>query len=128
MKAKHILQLVLGIAFAVTFSKGASAQEFRFQLGGDQFRFERGDNRGNDGKRASCIVYSQMAVVQAEANRKFNCGYSGPGWNSEARDHFRWCRFVRRESIATATRDRAVDLQRCFDRMGDFDDDKWDRR
>ena len=38
--------------------------------------------------------------------------------------HFRWCRFVPRRQIADEQHGRSVELQRCFDRLGDFDDDR----
>jgi hypothetical protein len=106
----------------------ASAQDLRFQFDPEHFRFEREDRRANEGKRASCSVYAQIAVVQAEANRRFNCGYRGGAWETDDRAHFRWCRFVSREAIRHATRGRSEDLQHCFDRMGDFDDEGADRR
>jgi hypothetical protein len=102
----------------------AFAQELRLQIGPGEFRFDREDERANEGKRASCEVYAQISVVQAEANRRYNCGYSGERWDVSARTHFHWCRYVRRETIAHEFRDRAIDLQRCFDRMGDFDDER----
>jgi hypothetical protein len=87
------------------------------------FRFERKDPRANvEGKRASCEVYARIALVQADANRKFRCGFSGPRWTSDALAHFRWCRFVPRSSIREEQRARAQDLQACFDRLGDFDE------
>jgi hypothetical protein len=61
--------------------------------------------------------------VQADANRRYNCGYAGDRWDTEARRHFHWCRFARREEVRHVLRDRAEDLQRCFDRMGDFDEE-----
>lgn len=102
----------------------AFAQEFRLQIGPGEFRFGPDDERANEGKRASCEVYAQISAVQAEANRRYNCGYSGERWDVSARTHFHWCRYVPRETIAHEFRDRAIDLQRCFDRMGDFDDDR----
>jgi hypothetical protein len=118
-KAGAIMALIAGVAIAASIP--AFSQGFRFRFDGDE--------RGNvEGKRASCEVYAQVAVVQAEANRKLRCGYAGGRWDTNPEPHFRWCRFVRRETIALEARDRAVELQRCFDRMGDFDDDRWDRR
>jgi hypothetical protein len=106
---------------AVAFSASANAQGF-------SFRFDRDEQGNREGKRASCEVYARIAVVQAESNRRYNCGYQGGRWGTDPRPHFQWCRFVRRASIANELRERAVDLQRCFDRLGDFDDDRWDRR
>jgi hypothetical protein len=126
---KTFLALTLALSVVAT---GASAQGFRFEGpggGGFSFRFGPDDRRGDvEGKRASCEVYAQLAQVQAQANRRYRCGYYGGRWDENPEPHFRWCRFVRRESLAFELRERAVDLQRCFDRLGDFDDDSWDRR
>ena len=107
----------------------AEAQTFRRDRdGGFSFRFDRDDRRGEvEGKRASCEVYARIAQVQADANRRFRCGFRGPGWVSDLQPHFRWCRFVPRRRIAEEQRNRAEELQRCFDRLGDFDDDRWSR-
>jgi hypothetical protein len=87
------------------------------------YRFERQDPRANvEGKRASCEVYGRIALVQADANRKFRCNFRGPRWSSDAQAHFRWCRFVPRSSIRDEQRARAQELQECFDRLGDFDE------
>jgi len=96
----------------------ADAQEFRF-------RFEQGDRRGEaEGKRANCEVYARIAVVQAEANSKFRCGYTDPRWGLDLGSHFRWCRFARRDVLLESQRSRAIDLQRCFEKLGDFDEDR----
>ena len=87
------------------------------------------DERGNvEGKRAACETYARVAQVQAEANRKYRCGYTGPRWEMEVEPHFRWCRHVRRESLGMEARERAGELQRCFDRLGDFDDEAFEHR
>lgn len=92
------------------------------------FRFND-DERGNvEGKRAACETYARIALVQAEANRKYRCGYTGPRWAIEVEPHFRWCRHVRREALGVEARDRAGELQRCFDRLGDFDDEAFEHR
>jgi hypothetical protein len=104
------------------------AQSIRIEGPLGSFRFDH-DDRGNvEGKRASCEVYSQIAQVQVEANRKYHCGYDGPRWASNPEAHFRWCRYVRRETLGAELRGRAIDLQQCFDRLGDFDDDRYERR
>lgn len=108
---------------------GAAAQSVRIGPdGGFTFKFGRDDRRGDvEGKRASCEVYSRIAVVQAQANQRFRCGLRGPAWNDDPRPHFQWCRYVPRQRIAIEQRNRSEELQRCFDRLGDFDDDKWGR-
>ncbi|MGO9174316.1 MAG: hypothetical protein ACLP7P_20455 [Rhodomicrobium sp.] len=109
---------------AVALPGLSSAQGLRLQIGPGEFRFEREDERANEGKRASCEVYAQISAVQAEANRKYNCGYSGERWDVSTHPHFGWCRFARRESLRLQVKERAEDLQRCFDRMGDFDEER----
>ena len=108
----------------------AGAQTLRLDRdGGFSFKFGRDDRRGEvEGKRASCEVYARIAVVQADANNRFRCGLRGPAWNADPGPHFQWCRFVPRQRIAEEQRNRSADLQRCFDRLGDFDDDRWGRR
>jgi hypothetical protein len=97
--------------------------------GGFSFKFGRDDRRGDvEGKRASCEVYARIAVVQADAAKRFRCGLRGPAWNDDPGPHFQWCRFVPRRRIAEEQRNRADELQRCFDKLGDFDDDRWGGR
>ncbi len=130
MKTLAVLTTLIlaAIMAAAAFPVLSSAQGLRLQIGPGEFRFDREDDKANEGKRASCEVYAQISVVQAEANRRYNCGYGGERWDVSAHTHFRWCRFVRRETIGHELGDRARDLQRCFDRMGDFDDDRGERR
>lgn len=113
----------------VLVAGAATAQSIRIDRdGGFSFRFGRDDRRGDvEGKRASCEVYARIAVVQAEANRRFRCGMRGPAWTDDVRPHFQWCRYVPRRRIAEEQRHRAEHLQSCFDRLGDFDDDRWGR-
>ena len=108
----------------------AHAQTLRLDRdGGFWFKFGRDDRRGDvEGKRASCEVYARIAVVQAEANSRFRCGLRGPAWVADAKPHFQWCRYVPRRKIAEEQRSRADELQLCFDRLGDFDDDDRGRR
>ena len=120
--------LLASLTAAVAFPAASFAQELRFNFDPEHFRFEQDDHRANEGKRAACSVYAQIAVVQADANRRFNCGYQGARWENDARPHFRWCRYALREAVRHETRERSEDLQRCFDRMGDFDEERAERR
>jgi hypothetical protein len=119
----------LVITLLVLITGAAAAQTLRLDRdGGFSFRFGRDDRRGDvEGKRASCELYARIAVVQADANARFRCGLRGPAWVSDPAPHFRWCRFVPRGRIAQEQRGRADELQRCFDRLGDFDDDRGSR-
>ena len=113
-RAGAVLAFAAGLCVAASLP--ALSQDFKF-------RYE-GDERGNiEGKRAGCEVYAKIAQVQAEANRKYNCGYNGQRWEIEVEPHFHWCRHTRRETVISAVRERAGDLQRCFDQLGDFDEE-----
>jgi hypothetical protein len=118
-----IVTLVLVLA-----AGGTLAQTHRFDRGGFSFKFGRDDpKRDVEGKRATCDTYARIAVVQAQANQRFRCGLQGAGWNEDAQRHFEWCRWVPRRKVAEEQRNKAEDLQRCFDKLGDFDDDRWGR-
>ena len=120
------ISMLLAAIIVVLATAFAGAQTLRLDRdGGFSFKFGREDRRGEvEGKRASCEVYARIAVVQADANARFRCGLRGPAWVNDAAPHFRWCRFVPRRQIAEEQRNRSVELQRCFDKLGDFDDDR----
>ena len=128
IKKAAIAAIVLAGGVLAAAQLPAFAQNFRFDGRSLSFRFDH-DERGNvEGKRASCEVYARIATVQADANVKYRCGFNGPRWTREAEPHFRWCRFVRRPTLIAELRGRADDLQHCFDGLGDFDDDRYERR
>ena len=112
-------------AVLILASGTAVAQTLRLDReGGFSFKFDKDDRRGDvEGKRANCEVYSRIAQVQADANKRFRCGLRGPAWVADAQPHFRWCRYVPRRKVAEEQRNRSEELQRCFDKLGDFDDD-----
>ena len=87
------------------------------------------DDRGGErlGKRANCDTYAKIAVVQAEANQKYNCNLRGGEWNRDEGDHFRWCMRARREYLIDEMRYRATELQKCFNTLGDYDEQGDDR-
>jgi hypothetical protein len=88
----------------------------------------RSDRRAErTGKRASCETYASIAVVQAEANKKYDCGYRGGEWIAEERPHMRWCMRSRRDYLLDEIRFRVAELQKCFEKLGDYDDDGNDR-
>jgi hypothetical protein len=122
------ISITLATTVLILVTGGAVAQSLRFDERGFSFRFDRDDRRGDvEGKRATCEVYARIAVVQADANERFRCGLQGPAWTSDPARHFQWCRYVPRHRVAEEQRDRSEELQRCFDRLGDFDDDRWSR-
>ena len=112
----------------VLVAGGAVAQSVRFDERGFSFKFGRDDPKHDvEGKRATCDTYARIAVIQAQANQRFRCGFQGAGWNDDTRRHFEWCRWVPRRRVAEEQHNKAEDLQRCFDRLGDFDDNRWAR-
>lgn len=125
----HPSKALLAGAILALIAGAAAAQSVRIDRdGGFSFRFGRDDRRGDvEGKRASCEVYARIAVVQAQANQRFRCGLRGPAWANDPGPHFQWCRYVPRRRIAEEQHNRSEDLQRCFDRLGDFDDYRWGR-
>jgi hypothetical protein len=86
-----------------------------------------GGDRNRQGKRANCDTYSSIAAVQADANDKYKCGNRGGEWNNSKRAHFEWCMTNKREFMLDEMRYRAQELQKCFNNLGDYDDDRWDR-
>ena len=123
----RIATIVITTALVVV-AGGAVAQQIRFGEHGLELKFGHDDPRRDvEGKRASCDTYARIAVVQAQANERFRCGLQGPGWNDDAHRHFEWCRWMPRQRVAEAQRERSEDLQLCFNRLGDFDDDRWGR-
>ena len=129
MRVTHISLIS---AVLILAAGAAEAQTLRVQRddkgGGMSFRFGRDDRRGDvEGKRANCEVYARIAQVQADANKRFRCGLRGPAWEADPQPHFRWCRYVPRRRVAEEQRNRSHELQRCFNRLGDFDDDRWSR-
>jgi hypothetical protein len=125
----RILSICLASTIVVLATASAGAQTLRVERddrgGGMSFKFGRDDRRGEiEGKRANCEVYARIAQVQADANVRFRCGYDGPRWTRDTTPHFRWCRFAPRRQLAEEQRGRADDLQACFNRLGDFDDNR----
>ncbi len=119
----RISKLILAAALIAGTATVATSQTIRFDDRGLSFRFGKDDRRGDvEGKRASCELYARIAVVQADSNDRFRCGYRGPAWSNDAGGHFRWCRWARRADLAREQLNRSQSLQDCFNRLGDFDD------
>ena len=89
-------------------------------------RDDRRDGK-REGKRANCDTYAKLAVVQAEANEKYECGNRGGEWSTRESAHFQWCMKSRRAYLGDELRYRTGELQKCFDRLGDYDDEGNDR-
>lgn len=116
-------------AWCMIFPKQAEAEQDVRQKQLRECRQEarRERRRETAGKRASCDTYAKTAVIQAKANRKYKCGFKGGEWGTRERRHFRWCMRARRTYLADETRYRLVQLQKCFNKLGDYDDEENDR-
>lgn len=101
-----------------------AAREKQLQECG-QRRADRREDR--EGKRAACDTYAKIAVVQAEANREYRCGYRGGEWLADERQHRRWCMRNKRDFARDEIRYRMEELQECFNKLGDYDSDDYDR-
>ena len=88
-------------------------------------RADRRDDRRAEriGKRANCDTYAKIAEVQADANKKYECGFRGGEWITDSRPHFTWCMRNKRDYMLDEIRYRAVELQKCFNKLGDYDED-----
>lgn len=80
-----------------------------------------------EAKRAGCDTYARVSEVQAEANHKYGCDIRGPEWTTSRHTHFEWCMRNRRDNVIDQLRYRMVELQKCFNNLGDYDDENWDR-
>lgn len=102
----------------------------------DELEACRDNRRGNrrdarrgerEGRRANCDTYAKIAVVQAEANKKYDCDNRGGEWEDKERPHFRWCMRAKRSHLADELRFRTAELQKCFNKLGDDDEDSDNR-
>ncbi len=77
------MRMTIGLICTILVLAAASAGAQTLRLdrdGGFSFKFGREDKRGDvEGKRASCEVYSRIAVIQADANVRFPVRPSRPG-------------------------------------------------
>jgi hypothetical protein len=74
-----------------------------------------------------CTNYAKTAVLQQEQNQKYNCGFSGPEWNSDFNYHKRWCvgTNVTPNLIDKETAKRVDKLMGCNNAVYPAGADKW---
>jgi len=65
-------------------------------------------------KAHACRRYATTARSQQYANLKAKCGYRGYAWSTNYIHHFAWCMRVSFRTSATATKNRALALRKCF--------------
>ncbi len=69
-------------------------------------------------------VYARVAQVQADANKRYLVVGSGVRHGSSSEAPFPMVPICTEETTAVEQRNRSQELQRCFDKLEDFDDDK----
>lgn len=77
------------------------------------------------GDDVACPIYGQTAVAQQEQNLKYNCGYSGPEWNSDPQYHSSWCMNVDLGLAEAGTAKRVDMLLQCSGVQYPAGADKW---
>ncbi len=60
-----------------------------------------------------CQNYANEAVTESIAAATFNCGFSGPRWDSTAEQHFRWCLDNVNQTIFREMQARGTQLVAC---------------
>lgn len=101
--------------------------ETRTRLETESDDFPAQSTQSEEAKHASCDTYSRIAMIQTNANKKHECGFEGAEWIEDEQAHYEWCVSNKRIFALEETRFRAQELQKCFDRLGDYDDKDWDR-
>jgi hypothetical protein len=63
------------------------------------------------GNARGCREYARLAISQARAARRFDCGYGGSRWTMNYRAHLNWCRTVseRKSRLEYRRRERLLD-------------------
>ena len=84
--------------------RSAQLERCRAESGGRGFA---GSDRGD------CAAYAQESVLQARANRRLGCGFSGPRWTTSYRAHLRWCQRAPYGEVVAELRTRERFLDRC---------------
>lgn len=77
------------------------------------------------GDDIACPIYGLTAVAQQEQNINYNCGYSGPEWNSDPHYHSRWCVNVGLGPASAGTSKRVNMLMKCKGVQYPAGADKW---
>lgn len=60
-----------------------------------------------------CARYARMAVTQNQQNIQRRCGYTGPVWQSDYGNHYRWCLTVSAATANAEEQRRVNGLNRC---------------
>ncbi len=60
-----------------------------------------------------CARYARTAVTQNKQNIQRRCGYTGPVWQSDYGNHYRWCLMVNAATAKAGEQQRVDALNRC---------------
>lgn len=94
---------------------------YRWCLGVSQATANAGEQQRVDGLRrcrrqpqnAFCDRYARTAVAQNQENQRRHCGNTGPRWQSNYQNHYRWCTGVSQSSANYEQTQRRNSLNRC---------------
>jgi hypothetical protein len=119
---KSALLAALAVSMAPAFSTASSASGLDEAMVLEATRFVEATPGETGDKNASCETYARLSAAQAEANRRYACGYRGTRWDLSAQTHLSWCRYVSPELAKQEIKDRLTGLEQCLSRIDDFDD------
>jgi hypothetical protein len=61
----------------------------------------------------NCATYGYVALKQARENERRKCGFTGPRWSVDLKQHVAWCATVGPPDWKTELRERAKALEKC---------------
>lgn len=70
----------------------------------------------------ACDHYARMSVAEQQTNKERRCGFRGPGWSDDLKEHVSWCKSAERTEIDDSIEDRERRLARCLSRGGGDED------
>lgn len=63
--------------------------------------------------QANCQWYGTTALKQQQDNERLKCGFTGPSWHSDLKQHMAWCASAPPELWREQARKRDQDLAAC---------------
>lgn len=63
--------------------------------------------------QASCDWYARKALEQQRANIERQCGFKGPSWTSDYKEHLTWCKSTSPDDWKRQAQMRDQQLAKC---------------
>lgn len=63
--------------------------------------------------QANCDWYARKALEQQRANVERQCGFKGPSWSSDYKDHLAWCKSTSPDDWKRQAQLRDQQLAKC---------------